>query len=326
MRKTTVFVTALLAVVTFADASAQVAFRRSGPVGYLGISFGEQVTSDGSKHVEKILVREVSKDSPADKAGVKADDEILRVNGMVATNGKFRALAGTLVEGDTVRLRVKRDGKERDVTIVAAKRPEGLRWTQRDIVIAPDSVRRLMLRYLDSARVQLDSVRLPNIIIRRDGDSTVTFRFDGRGRAFGDSLAFRYDSLGKNFFRGYAERGNWLPDVMELHDVELRPGAIFHSIEVGARAIGGAEFSEMDDALAQYFNGQRGILTLKVIKETPADRAGLQPGDVVLKANGRAVQKIVDLRSIVAANRDAVKLEISRKGQVRTLELKPRQR
>lgn len=319
--KKTIVMTIALAILASNAATAQVVIRRSGPVGYLGISFGEQVTSDGSTRVEKIHVREVSKDSPAEQAGVKANDEILRVNGMVATNGKFRALAGTLVEGDTVRLRVRRDNKERDITIVAAKRPEGPGWTRREIVVATDSVRRLMLRYLDSARVHLDSIRVPNIYI--EADSSFRMRFKGSGRLHADSLFFRRDSSSGpviEFFHGRpAER------ITELHG-ELAPGAIFNSIELGTRSIGGAEFSEMDEALAQYFNGQRGILTLKVIAETPADRAGLQPGDVVLKANGRAVQKIVDLRSIVAANRDGVKLEISRKGQIRTLELKPRQR
>ena len=81
----------------------------------------------------------------------------------------------------------------------------------------------------------------------------------------------------------------------------------------------------MDPGLADYF-GATGLLALKVLPETPADRAGLQPGDVVVKAKDRAVRTVAELRSIIAANPDGVKLEVRRKGQTRTLELKTRAR
>lgn len=301
MRKSILFAIAV-AIVVPGVADAQVVYtKKTGPSGYLGLSFREEVIAEGGvKTTETIRVGQVSKDSPAEKAGVKAGDEILRINGLIATNGKFAAIARTLAEGDTVKLRIKREGKESDVTIVAAARPAGYGFT-REITIAPDSIRRRMMKYLDSARVHLDSLRLPNIYVHRDRDSAFTFRIAPHG-AMHDSLIFRRD-IG-----------------------EVGPGAIFHSMELGARAIGGAEFSEMNDGLAQYFNGKRGLLTLRVTPETPADRAGLQPGDVVLKAKDRAIEKISDLRSIIAANPEGVKLEISRKGQVRTLELKTRHR
>jgi S1-C subfamily serine protease len=97
---------------------------------------------------------------------------------------------------------------------------------------------------------------------------------------------------------------------------------IFRSMELGARAIGGAELTEMDPSLAAYFNVDRGVLTLHVVPETPADRAGLQAGDVIVKAKDRPVYRVSDLRAIVASNPDGVKLEVLRKGQKQTLELK----
>lgn len=294
--KKLILVAIAFAITGAGSADAQIVYsKKSGPSGYLGLSFREEASTE-SKTTETIRVGQVSKDSPADKAGVKAGDEIVRINGMVAANGKFSAVARTLVEGDTVRLRIKRQGTERDVTIIAAARPAGMAYA-RDIIIAPDSLRRRMLRYLDSARVHLDSLKLPNIYIGRD--SLLEFHIR------------RHD----------------LPhrELRELHG-EVGPGAFFHSMELGARAIGGAEFSEMDESLAQYFNGQRGLLTLRVLPETPSDRAGLQAGDVVRKANGRAVDEIQELRSIIGANPAGVKLEVSRKGQIRTLELKTRSR
>ena len=131
---------------------------------------------------DRIVVKEVSKDSPAEKAGIKVEDEIVRINGLSTANGKFSALARTLAEGDTVTLSIKRDGKVRQYTVVAAKRPDNLAYFNREIIIAPDSVRTLMRRYLDTARVHLDSLRLPNIYIGR-GDSAI-WHFRGHGTRF----------------------------------------------------------------------------------------------------------------------------------------------
>src|SRR5205814_8339211 len=96
------------------------------------------------------------------------------------------------------------------------------------------------------------------------------------------------------------------------------------SIELGTRSIGGAEFTTLVPEMRDYFKTDHGLLTLRVVPETPADRAGLQPGDVVLKAKERSVNNVDDLRSIVAANPEGVKLDIIRKGEAKSLELKTR--
>ena len=67
------------------NADAQVVYtRRDVPAAYLGISFGETVERMGDSQKQSIKVQEISKDSPAEKAGMKVGDEILRVNGMAA--------------------------------------------------------------------------------------------------------------------------------------------------------------------------------------------------------------------------------------------------
>jgi hypothetical protein len=148
------------------------------------------------------------------------------------------------------------------------------------------------------------------------GDSTF-IRMTPYGSMLHDSLIWKHrDSTFMHFFKSVP--GDRLKQFEFQGD--LGPGAIFHSIELGSRSVGGAEFSEMSAELAQYFNGQRGLLTLRVVPETPADRAGLQGGDVVLKAKDRTIQSVSDLRAIIAANPDGVKLEISRKGKAQTLE------
>lgn len=292
--------------------------------GYLGIRFEETVRR-GDVNSDRIVVREVSKDSPADKAGLKVEDEIVRINGLAATDGKFSALARTLVAGDTVRLRIKREGKERDITVVAGERPPAFGMFH-EITINGDSVRRLMLRYLDTARVRIDSLKLPSIYISR-GDSA-GWRLMPYSVAPLDSMLLKRDSTFIWRFRGGANGPPLIfpPGERFEFEGELAPGMIFRSMDLGSRAVGGAEFTEMDPALADYFGTQNGLLTLRVLAETPAERAGLQPGDVVIKARDRTVRSVAELRSIIAANPDGVKLEVRRKGQNRTIELKTRGR
>lgn len=325
MRAWVLAVALAAAATTQLDAQTAI-YRRSSneKAGYLGFRFTE-TTSMGSNQarVDKIIVGDVLKDSPAEKAGLKAGDEIMRVNGLVATNGKFSALSRTLEEGDTIVLHVKREGKERDLTVVAGKRPNEMSYYA---VVTPDSVRRLTWRYLDSARVQLDSLHLPDITILRS-DSMLDLRVMPGGRWVQDSLFFKRDSAAWRVFREReGDRLRMLPPQMEWERIEGGPGMIFRTTELGARSIGGAELTELDPAMQDYFKTDHGVLTLRVASETPAARAGLQPGDVIVKIDDRAVRTVAELRRAISAKPEGVKLEVIRKGSTKTLELKTRAR
>ena len=262
------------------------------------------------------MVREVSKGSPAEKAGLRAGDEILRINGLSATNGKFAAVARTLTEGDTVKLRIKRDGKERDYTVVAAAPPAGHAAMLRDRtwVFSADSVRDLMKMYFDSARVHLDSLKLPRIWVH-PGDSSFDIRIERFGRLMPfDTIAFKRDSLVTRHFRE-------LTPGERFHFEEFGPAPIIRSIEIGSRAVAGAEFTDLDPGMKTYFGTDRGLLTLRVVPETPAARAGLQAGDVIVKANDRLVNTVADLRRILVEKPEMLKLEVLRNRETRTVEV-----
>lgn len=85
------------------------------------------VQLDDSRGDAGARVREVSPGGPAEQAGVRPGDLIVAVNG---TNVQGREPAGRVVEllhdvkpGDKVDLTVSRDGKTRDLTVIA--RPDG---------------------------------------------------------------------------------------------------------------------------------------------------------------------------------------------------------
>jgi membrane-associated protease RseP (regulator of RpoE activity) len=301
-----------------AEGSAQENNTATVRPGYIGIRYDHEAFVVGmhpSKSNEQVVVKAVSKDSPAEKAGLRVGDEILRINGLSAANGKFAAVARTLTEGDTVRLRVKRDGKEREYTVVAAGRPAGYHTLLGDrmIFFSPDSVRGLMKMYFDSARVHLDSMKLPRIWMEH-GDSAFNIRIQRFGGP-GDTLLFGHDSAGIRRLHGK------LLDEVRSFEGELGPGGVFRSFELGHRSIAGAEFTELDPGMKTYFGTDRGLLTLRVVPETPAARAGLQSGDIVVKANDRTVTTVTDLRGALFAQTGALKIEVVRKGATKKLEI-----
>lgn len=97
--------------------------------GFLGVGI-QDVTSDiadsvGLKSAAGALVTEPSKDSPADKAGVKSGDVITAVDGKAITNALdlSRTIAGKN-PGSAVDLSIWRDGKDQKVTVTLGKLDE----------------------------------------------------------------------------------------------------------------------------------------------------------------------------------------------------------
>ncbi len=67
----------------------------------------------------------------------------------------------------------------------------------------------------------------------------------------------------------------------------------------------------------------KGAFVRQVVPGAPADKAGIQPGDVVLSVNGKSVDGAVDLRRTLGAIKpgSSVNLQISRRGKL--MEFKP---
>ncbi|MES2512322.1 MAG: DegQ family serine endoprotease [Pseudomonadota bacterium] len=85
----------------------------------------------------------------------------------------------------------------------------------------------------------------------------------------------------------------------------------------------GVAVQEVNQAFANSFKLDKpeGALVSNVEKDGPADKAGLQPGDVIRKVNGQPVVSSGDLPAVIsmAAPGDTVKLEIWRQGASKEL-------
>ncbi|HER34601.1 MAG TPA: PDZ domain-containing protein [Halothiobacillaceae bacterium] len=83
-----------------------------------------------------------------------------------------------------------------------------------------------------------------------------------------------------------------------------------------------------DLAQAMHLKSTDGALVGDVSPDGPADKAGIQRGDVIVKFNGKDIKNAVDLRNAVAAASPGkkVELEVERDGHRKTLEVKPGER
>ena len=95
-------------------------------------------------------------------------------------------------------------------------------------------------------------------------------------------------------------------------------------VAVGLRGVAGAELTPLEPDLAAYFrNADQGLLILRIAPGTPADQAGLRPGDVLIAADGRRVRSVGELRRIIALPQaGAVELRVVRHGRTRNLTLR----
>ena len=87
----------------------------------------------------------------------------------------------------------------------------------------------------------------------------------------------------------------------------------------GAQAVAGARLQEVQGELAAalQLGAPEGLLVLEVPDATPARRAGLQAGDLIIRAAGEPVATVEELRRAVqrTPRGEEVALEVLRRGQ-----------
>jgi C-terminal processing protease CtpA/Prc len=282
--------------------------------GWMGILFDWDEDDAQVAHV-----REVVEGSPAARAGIREGDVVVRVDGRPATGEAVDDLRERLREGGQVRLRVRRDGREEEKVVTAGRRPDDLAVTRRQpyrVEMGPGE--RTMVFRVDSLGVHMDSLRqrMDSLRVRLRGQEGDVLRFRG-----GDStIIIMRDSILRSMGREpFAIRGR----MPQIERIERFEGVTPFSMEFGPRAIAGAEFAEMNRDLGRYFRTEKGLLVLQVAPSTPAARAGLEGGDVVVKANGETVETVTDLRRAVSRDEDGrVRLEVIRQGRRRELDVR----
>lgn len=105
------------------------------------------------------------------------------------------------------------------------------------------------------------------------------------------------------------------PDSPDAPDAPEAPRARtfkFHS-EMFSDSYIGVELTSLSDQLKGFFGvtGDGGVLVSSVQKETPAEKAGLKAGDVIIKADGDNVSNAAEVREVVADKDQGDKVELT---------------
>lgn len=226
--------------------------------GYLGVGIDE-VTAEKAKELKLasergVYIREVSEDSPAAKAGLKAGDVVTEFNGQrVEGTVQFRRMVRETPPGRTVQLTVWRDGRAQNLSAQLGSAKDRMKWGMR---ISPPDIH----------------IEVPRI------------------EAFG---------------------------------------------MVGRTPVLGIQADDISGQLGTYFGVPEGegILVREVREDSPAAKAGLKAGDVIIKVDGERVKTTSDLRAKLREKRESktVAVGVIRKGAETSVNVeieqpKPRER
>lgn len=307
---------------------------------WLGVSYEVRWLQGGDRCEPQVLVERVIQGSPAERAGLRSGDAIVALNGEPVPAARLAAVSARLAPGDSVRLRVNRDGRVRDVLAVADRRPA-----------RPPTI------ILDRAR-SAAAGHAP--VVHLDGEMLVASNVEGAAQgvrgywlATGDGRteyrglgSWSQDDVDARVVRllRCAQAVEWrppLPPRVDFEDVQRRadslrvriarrtlqhqeldhPALPPHPMAPHDRSVAGAEVTTLGPELAEYFpNARGGLLVLRVTQGSPAARGGLRPGDVIVRIDDRPVESATELRALLTL-RDSrsSQLRVVRMGQVRTV-------
>lgn len=113
---------------------------------------------------------------------------------------------------------------------------------------------------------------------------------------------------------GFAIPSNRVKSIVE---VLKRGGKIDRKFALGFR------YQQLDDQVAQYFHLDRneGLVVTQVATRSAANKADIQPGDIIVEAQGERIRTEDDFESIVLVAKagDELKLKVYRDGNYKTL-------
>ncbi len=116
-----------------------------------------------------------------------------------------------------------------------------------------------------------------------------------------------------------------LPDLRKLPKPPEPPETKMFSWVPEQRKYIGIYLEEINRELSVYFGVKegRGLLVAKITKDSPAEKAGLKVGDVIIKADGIRTERARDLTGVIQDKEKGkrIKLELLRNKKVRSVEV-----
>lgn len=267
---------------------------------FLGVSV-EEITREnmgryglGGGEPRGVGVRSVVKGSPAERAGVRERDVIVRFDGEAVTSvRKLNRLIDESSPEHTARLTVLRGGSEQQVSATIGKREGFAPALGGTTFYDTEAARRLSEQLL--------------------GDSEQT-------RRKAEELQRKAEELSR---RGGGDMRKQLEELQRSNPGGV--GGYFFGVGAGRRI--GITSSALGPQLADYFGVRKGVLVNSVEANSPAAKAGLKAGDVIVEAEGEQVGESGDLtRALNRKEEGEVTLSVMRDRKQRTIRVTPERR
>lgn len=258
---------------------------------FLGVH-AEEVSKEnmgryGLREVRGVGITQVVKDSPAEKAGLRKDDVILRFEGDSVTSvRKLTRLVSEVAPDQSIRIAISRGGSEQEVAVTMAKRDNAF-----------------------SAMHRLEGLK----------------GLEGfKGLKELEGLKYLEGLKGLKGMEGF--KGALAPDGVWKWEGQT-PGSDGMVWAFGSHRRIGVSTTQLTKQLAEYFGvGQgSGVLVTSVAEDSPAAKAGVKTGDVITAIDGEKVDDSGDLsRAINKKKEGEVTLTVIRNKNQRTITVTPK--
>jgi serine protease Do len=244
----------------------------AGKGSYLGIG----VQEIDPEHARKLKIAEphgvevthVGDDSPAAKAGLKEGDVVLEFNGQrVEGVEQFVRLVRETPPGRTVKLLINRDGNTQTVSATVGDHkafpPHMDPKFAEDLAKMGEEMKR---EFGDGSKFQQE--------MQNEFGPDSKFRQDME-RQFGPDSQFRRDM---QKFKEDMKNMHWEFGVQDMAEGPAGRGPRL-----------GIETEPMGSQLAEFFGVKQGVLVRSVAEGSPAAKAGIKAGDVIVRVGGAEV-------------------------------------
>jgi S1-C subfamily serine protease len=277
--------------------------------GWLGVSTqptdedlrqGLELKQDG------LLVNSVTRDSPADRAGVRKGDVILTYNSRsVTTPEQLRDLVRDTAPGRAIALGLWRDGARKSVDVKLGDVSDSGDFDSYDAPVPPTP---------PAPPAPPAAPRAPRSTRVWSDDGDMRMWVDGR-ELTDDEIKDRMKEM-KLKLKNFDDMGNsfrWTgPDA----NLFMSPGT-------RSRGRLGVRVDELDKDMADALGvtSGKGALVREVLEDTPAQKAGLRAGDVIVRVGGDPVDDTDDLTRALRDRQGKVSIEVLRRGSRRTVDV-----
>lgn len=241
--------------------------------------------------------------SPAEQAGLASGDVIVSI-GQRDVRNRDISFSALLRPGARLPVRVRRDGRMREATVVVTPRPQAFGtqcpWIDARIARAlPDAPSAFSFYY--SVPAVPPPPGTPAVAPRPSGSRVIRVRPPAPAATPTPSGEPAVAPLPP------------LPALAGFPDVG---GA-------GGGWMGGAVLARLDAGWRDALGVKDGALVMRVLPGTPAERAGLRNGDVIVRADGRRITSPAALdRAVRDAGDGPMKLQVVRRRKAMTVTLR----